>query len=364
MSFQIKDFVSIVAAQVNHARGVTTKITDYKPGSVARTLMEAPAVEIEELYLQMFLGLRDAIPVATFLSFGFTRIPAATAMGYVSVSKSPAPTADIPIPAGTTFSAPDGRVYTSIADVTWHAGQSIVLVHVAASSAGSAGNIAAGVIDTSSLFGPEYTVSNSTIDNGRDVEKDSEREARFAEFIGSLSRGPVESCRYAVKQVAVLDANGDIYEYVTKVGIQEQPGYVIIYLYSNRGIPSASLISGGQTIIDGARNETTGVVTIGYRAAGVKFDVMPMSERAVPLSIKVGMLDGFTLTAAVRQQIGDIFGSTIRAVEPGTTLYLGTLVDAMLAASGVKTIVPESNTNIVCGVYEVLQPGTLTITEL
>lgn len=364
MTFQIKDFVSIVAAQINHARGVTTKITDYQPGSVARTLMEAPAVEIEELYLQMFLGLRDAIPVATFLSFGFERLPAATAIGYVSISKNPAPTSSISIPKGTTFSSTDGRVYTSIADVIWVSGQSVISVQVAASSAGSSGNVAQGVINSCSLFNSDYIVSNSTIDSGRDIETDSEREARFAEFVGALSRGTVFASLYGAAQAKILDVDGNIFEYVTKRGIREQPGHVVIYLYSNRGIPSAELIAIGQKIIDGSRDETTGVVTPGYRAGGVSTDVLPMTERSVPLSIQVGMLDGYTLNTAVNQQLGDIYGTAIRAVEPGTTLYLGALVDKLLAADGVRTIVPVTNSNIVCGVNEVLMPGTLTTSAL
>ena len=51
MPFQIKDFASITAGMLNHARSVTSKITDFQPGSVARTIMEAPAVEVEELVL-------------------------------------------------------------------------------------------------------------------------------------------------------------------------------------------------------------------------------------------------------------------------------------------------------------------------
>ena len=364
MSFQIKDFVSIVAAQVNHARGVTTKITDFQPGSVARTLMEAPAVEIEELYLQMFLGLRDAIPVATFLSFGFERLPAATAIGYVSISKTPAPTSPIPIPQGTIFNAVDGRVYTSIDDVTWPSGQSVVRVKVAASSAGSSGNVAEGVINSSPLFNGDYTISNSTIDTGKDIETDPEREARFAEFVGSLSRGPVASCLYGAGQATVLDADGNRFEYVTKRGIREQPGYVVIYLYSNRGVPSPALIANGQLIINGSRNDTTGVVTPGYRAAGVRIDVLPMTERLVPLAVQVEMLTGYALDASVIQQLGDIYSASVRAVEPGSTLYLGTLIDLMLAAKGVKAIVPVTNSNIVCGMNEVLMPGTFTVTQL
>lgn len=88
MAFQIKDFVSIAASMINHMRGTQNKVTDFQPGSVARTLVEGPAVEIEELYLQMFIGLREAIPIATFQSFGFDKLPASYGSGYVSISKS------------------------------------------------------------------------------------------------------------------------------------------------------------------------------------------------------------------------------------------------------------------------------------
>lgn len=362
--FQIKDFVSIVAAQINHARGVTTKITDFQPGSVARTLMEAPAVEVEELYLQMFLGLRDAIPVATFLSFGFDRLPAAIAVGFVSVSITPAPTQNITIPVGVTFQAADGRSYLSTQQVIWSAGAPVVRVPVAATVAGSAGNVAEGVINSASIFDGSYTVSNSAINTGRDIETDSEREARFAEYVASLSRGTVAACMYAAGQARILNTDGNISEYVTRRGMLEDLGYVIIYLYSSIGIPSAEVVAAAQAIIDGVRDPVTGVATPGYRSAGVRMDVRPMVERQVPLSIKVGMLPGYTLDSGVIQQLGDIFGTVIRAVQPGTTLYLGTLIDQLLAATGVQTIVPVTNSNIVCAVNEALTPGTLATAAL
>lgn len=364
MPFQIKDFTSIVAAQINHARGVTTKITDYQPGSVARTLMEAPAVEVEELYLQMFLGLRDAIPVATFLSFGFEKLPDARALGNVSISASPVPIQPIVIELGTIFNSTDGRTYTSKQAVTWPAGQPVVIIPVQSSAIGAVGNIAEGGITSSPSFGSGYTVSNSAINTGRDVETDSEREARFAEFIAALSRGTVAACLYGASQAKVLDGDGNIAEYVTRRGLFEEAGYVIVYLYSSSGIPSSQLIANGQAIIDGVRNEQTGISTPGYRAAGVRVDVLPMSERSVPLSIKVGMLDGYQLNAGVIQQLGDIFATAINAVQPGTTLYLGTLVDQLLAADGVRQIVPVTNSNIVCAVNEVLTAGTLSTAAL
>lgn len=364
MPFQIKDFASIVAAQINHARSVTTKLTDFQPGSVARTLMEAPAVEVEELYLQMMLGLRDAIPVATFLSFGFERLPASYAAGYVSVSASVAPSASFTVASGTVFTAADGRQYVSTDDVEWVAGVSIVRIPVRATTLGVGGNVASGVITASDAFGAGYTVSNSTIDTGRDIETDAEREARFAEFIESVSRGTVVACLYGARQARVLDANGNIFEYVTRAGINEQPGYVRIYVYSNLGVPSAALLSNGQLILDGTRDDAAGTITPGYRSAGVRVEVLPMVERAINLAVNVQMFPGYALTPAVRQQLGDIFASAIVAVSPGATLYLGTLIEMLLAVAGVRSIVPITTENIICAVNEALVPGAFTATSL
>lgn len=356
--FQIKDFASIVAAEINHARAVTTKITDFQPGSVARTLMEAPAVEIEELYLQMFLGLRDAIPVATFLSFGFERLPAARAVGFVSVSSEAPLAAPLTIPVGTDFYATDGRKYISTTEVVWPSGAILSLVPVQYAAAGLAGNIAAGAITSSPFFSTAFVVSNQTIETGRDEETDTEREARFAEFVQSISRGTLVACTYAATQSRVLDADGNIAEYVTRTGVDEQAGHVRIYLYSSLGTPSAALLSNGQTRIDGSDG------TPGYRAAGVRVDVLGMLERAVPLSVDVDMLDGYELDGGVEQQLGDIFAAQIRAVLPGETLYLGSLIEAMLATTGVRAIVPETTENIVCEINEALTPGVLTIGSL
>lgn len=364
MPFQIKDFASIVAAQINHARAATTKITDFQPGSVSRTLIEAPAVEVEELYLQMFLGLRDAIPVATFLSFGLDPLPAARAVGFVSVSSEQPLSAPMLIPQGTAFSALDGRQYTAVADVTWAAGSSHVQVPVQHTAAGLAGNIAAGAITTSPLFGAGYTISNQTIETGRDAETDAEREVRFAEFVASISRGTMVACSYQARQSRMLDADGAIAEYVVRSGVDEQPGHVRIYVYSSLGAPSAALLADGQSRMDGSTDPVTGAVTPGYRAAGVRVDVLAMQERAVPLAIRVEMLPGYTLTAAVEQQLTDIFSAQIRAVQPGDTLYLGSLVEALLTVQGVRAIVPDATENITCEINEALIPGVLTIESL
>ena len=364
MPFQIKDFNSITLSQINHARAVTSKITDFQPGSVARTLMEAPAVEVEELYLQMFLGLRDAIPVATFRSFGFEKLPAAIARGFVSVSTSDALSEAINIPLGTLFTATDGRVYKSTTEVNWPISDSFVRVPVRYSLPGIAGNIAQGLIVASDLFDSRFEIGNALIVTGKDAESDAERESRFSDFIKSLSRGTTQACLYAAGQSVVLDIDGNVEEYVTRVGIEEISGRVTIWIYSSQGAASSFLLADGQLRLDGYRDEVTGVITPGFRPAGVRVDAVAMTERQVGMAISVRMLSTHSLTSAVQQQIRDIYDASIRAVLPGETLYLGTLVDAMLAASGVAEIVPGTNANITSSESEALIPGTLTISSL
>lgn len=366
MAFQIKDFASIVAAQINHGRAVTDKITDYAPGSVARTLIEAPAVEMEELYLQMFLGLRDAIPVATFLSFGFDKLAPKRAFGFASVSSVAPLGAPIVIPAGTAFATEAGASYTSTAEVTWATGSSLVRVPVQANEIGLVGNVAAGVIVSCALFplSSGYTVGNALIANGADAENDAEREARFRDYIRAISGGTTAACLYAAGQAVVLDIDGNISQFVTRIGYTEIPGRFTIYIYSNQGMASAPLLAAGQLLIDGKRDDIEGTITPGAGSAGVRTDVLAMAERSVPASITVGMLPGFTLNSTVIQSLNDIYGAAIRGIAPGQTMYLGTLVELLLAAPGVDTIVPVTSSNITCAASEALVPGTLTIAAL
>lgn len=364
MAFQIRSFADIVAGEIAHMRGVTDKITDFQPGSVARTLVEAPASEIEELYMQMLLGLRDAIPVATFKSFGFDPLPASMAHGFVSMSLTPAPTVASSVPLGTTFRTADGRSYVSTAAVAWPAGTSMVRVPVRSTVAGTIGNVPAGAITITTLTGTaSYVISNAAITNGRDPETDREREARFAEFIRSLSRGTLAACRYALSTVHILDENGNVDEYVTRIGLLEDYGNVRYWIYSNKGIASAELVSKANNVINGY-TANDGTVVPGFRAAGVRIDVLAMVERAVPMSIQVGMFPGDELTTAVRQAITDQYATSIRAIAPSETVFLKSIVEDMLAVDGVRTIVPGGTENVACGPGEALVPGTLTITSL
>ena len=80
---QLKNFVSITASLINYIKAAQTTLTDFNVGAVVRTMLEACAREIEELYQQMFLGLKDAIPVAVYNAFGFSALTAQPATGII-----------------------------------------------------------------------------------------------------------------------------------------------------------------------------------------------------------------------------------------------------------------------------------------
>lgn len=364
MAFQIKTFTAIVASMLNHARATTTKITDWSIGSGARTLVEAPAIEIEELYIQFFNGLREAIPVATFNSFNFTKLPKAYAHGFVTVVADTPPADNETYPIGTEFLTEDGRSYLSTDAVTWVAEEDSARFPVSAAAAGLAYNVSAGAINSSPVFGAGYSVSNATIANGRDDETDEERSARFAEFVASLSGSSVVACMYKAKSATVLDDDGNIYEYVTRIGIKEDPGYVKYYIYSSAGAPSDELLANAQRLIDGWRDELTGARNPGARAGGVRVDVLPMIERAVDFSASIGMLAGYSLTAGVIQDLEGVYADALASTEAGDVLRIGNLEADLLTVTGVRSVVPDATSNIVCDVFEVLVPGAVTFTPL
>lgn len=363
MAFQIKDFISVTAGILNAMRASTNKITDFQVGSVARTLIEAPAVEIEELYQQMFIGLREAIPVATFLSFGFDKKAAAYASGRITLVSTPVSAQDFPIPAGTVFTSVDGRQYVTLQTVVWPAGVERFDVQVRAVEVGLSGNISQGQIITSPILSgrDDVTIEHGGIDNGRDEETDEEREARFADFIQSLSRGTREAIRYAILQAEIKNAAGVVAEYVTRLGIDEKPGHVKLYIYANTGRPSDALLLDGQRRIDGYKDDATGLMVAGYRALGVRVDVLAMGEKKVPFAGYVGMLPNLSLTNEVRVALEDAYRRVVSAVPSGDVLYVEKIVEAMLAVPGVRKVIPFNTENILCDVNEVLIPDIFDI---
>lgn len=364
--FQLKDFVSITASMINRAKATQDKITDFNIGSVARTLMESPAIEIEEFYQRMFAGILEAIPTAIYLGFDFAKVESTYARGVVRVTfLGPIDTA-ITVPVGTIFTAPaSGNKYLTTASVTIPVGATQASLIVECSTAGTSGNVPAGAITAIQTYDLPIgaTITSDLITSGSDGESDEERKARFTHFIQTIARGTNGAVEYAARSAQIINASGTVAEYVTRVGFVEVPGTMDVYIYGANQTASAALIAEAQKIIDGYWDEDQQTFVPGYRPVGIRVRVFNMVEQPINAAFTVELLSGLTLTTDIQNDILTRIARVVAAVRADGVLYVETLNNAALGAAGVKAVRTNLTNNISCPSNTVLVMGTVTINE-
>ena len=313
MAFQIKNFGSIAAGAVNWFKSAQSAVTDFSIGSVARTMIEAVAAEIDELYIRMLIGLQEAIPVSVYNSFGFGQLAAVSAGGMVTFSAGSPVAAGLLIPAGTTVQAPAGLVtYSTLADAVILTGTSSISALVAANTPGMIGN--AGTATITQMVTPitgVVTCSNAApFVNGADAETDAERKTRFQAYISTLARGTSAALIYGAQTSTIVNSFGVITEHVATASVQEpwitditQPvSLVNLYIHNGASSTSSALVTATQAIINGYY-DINGNAVAGWKAAGVKVVVIAATDVPVPVTAVVGIATGYdgpTVRAAVQ----------------------------------------------------------------
>lgn len=361
--FQVKDFPSIVASKIAHMRSTQRKITDFSVGSVARTLVEAPAIEIDEFYQRLLFGLLEAIPVAVFDAFGFEALAATPASGTVHFKLDVLRADPVPIPVGTIVKVgADNRRFQTVGAAVIAPGDQAVDVRVIAEFPGRPGNAAVGEIDTLVSYLPAHvTVINTLpVAGGRDAESVEDRKSRFISYVGSLSRGTLFACEYAARSTMLYNADGIPVEHVTHVGITELPGQVDMFIYSSASMPSAELLSKITDVINGYRSGSS--VVPGYRPIGVEVNVHPMTERKIDIAMHAWSVSGGSPGIVAENAVRDALARAIFATEPGGTLYIDQISDAVLSVRELQRVTIGLRENIVAGKNQVLLLGNLDIT--
>lgn len=368
--FQIKDFSSISASILNYAKAVQSKITDFSIGSVARTMLEAPAVEIEELYQQMFIGLKESIPVAIYNSFDFTRLAALSATGIIRVTITPVATNTL-IAAGATFSSSAySTAFVSLYDATITAGGSYVDVTVAAKVPGAVGNVAA-----STAFTVQPTVQSmisalalSTFTNGRDLETDQQRKSRFASYILTLNHGTIAALRYGLSLANIKDGNGNVTESIKHMAIIEpyignpaEP-IALVNCYIHNGVSGASsgLLTQAAKILYGY-TEADGTIVTGWQAAGVHVVVYAATNVTINVTATV-TVDSNYVTATVKAAVESAISDYIANLGIGGDALKSEIIAAAMGVPGVINFamtVPATDTAIAA--TEKAMIGTFTL---
>jgi hypothetical protein len=369
--FQVKSFRDITLSVINYMKSVTDRITDFNIGSVARTMIEGPASEIDELYQKMFIGLKEAIPVAIYQAFQFDALTAISASGNIRVTITPQAT-DTIIPASTSFRLPNNTgTYTSQNDVTITAGASFGDVFVVASMPGTSGNITA--LQTFTLSPTVQPVTAATnlaaFNNGLPEETEEQRKVRFAEFVAALNHGTVSAIHYGLKLARIEDTTGNVIEAVRTASVVEpyladpqQPvSLVNCYIHNGSTGASSDLLALARKIIHGYYADD-GTAVPGWKAAGVKVEIYAAAVVTVAVTGEITVIAGYDEASILTTASSDI-SDYIAGLEIGAPALLSEIVAIVMAIDGVYNFtvsLPAGDT--AAASTQKLMPGTLTIT--
>lgn len=356
---------------VNYLRATQQKITDFNVGSIGRSLVEAPAVEIDQLYQQMFIGLKEAIPVSVYNSFNFDLITEVPASGLIRVFITPT-TVPTLVPASSTFTpTTGGSTYSSNADVTIAIGAIYADVLVTCDVPGTVGNIASGFTFTVAPAVPGITSASnlSAFASGIDTETDDERKSRFNAFVSALNRGTIDAIRYGLTLANLTDASGNIIERVASSSIIEpwltDPGATVslinAYIHNGVGSTSSDLVDRAEEVVYGY-TDVSGARVPGWKAAGTKLLVYAATESTVAVTGVLTAADGYDKPTLVSDATQVIY-TQIVSLGIGDDLIKSEMVRRVKEIDGVFDIVfslPAGN--VAANNQTKLMPGVITIT--
>jgi uncharacterized phage protein gp47/JayE len=342
--FQLKDFPSIAASMVNHARAIQNKLTDFNIGSVARTMLEAPAVEIEELYQQMFIGLKEGIPVATYSSFGFEKRAAEPAVGVIRFTAGDPAHAGLDIAEGVRAKNAAGTLqFRTTAAASIPAGAMYADVPAVCETPGLAGNVAPGVIAVlqDAVTGVSSAANPAWFFGGKEIESDDEQKARFAAFVATLPRGTKAAIEYGARMAVVVDGSGLAIEAVRHAFIDEPyladplapVGLVDCFIHNGAGGTSAALAAEAKKIIDGYR-EPDGTPVPGWKAAGVIVNVYAAQEVVVAVDGALSV-SKYAVTATAAAQAEAAIAAYFDGLKIGAPVYASEIIAAVMNVDGV-----------------------------
>ncbi len=371
MSFKIQKAETITARMVAWLSGLQNVVTDFIPGSLSRTKLEAVAVEIEAITYQFYVAIRKAIPTAIYRAFDFSALPAVRASGDVRFSAQTPPAEDVTIPKGArvatvgTQLSPE-KVYETTIEATLSAGQSSVDVPVSALTPGEAGNTGGNTITVikSVIAGIDEVTNPNAIVNGAPRESEDDRRLRFLQYISSLMRGTETAIEYGAKTAEIKDGNGNVIERCVDAMVVDMPGdtagFADCYIYNGESGTSAALVDEAQKIIDGYVED--GEKVAGYKAAGVVVTVSAATDTVQNVTIDV---EAFQTASAseVEQRVADTIVNYVSGLGIGEKLLYNEIIERAMGINGVYNVslsVPAGD--VTPAINEVLIIGTVTVT--
>lgn len=311
----------IIKSEINDILTHTDKINDFTTGSIARTMVESEALEIEKLYYYTLENLKHAIDESVTTAFGFTRKKATYAYGNVLVRLSAPLAQDLIIDRGTLFYSTNPNYQqqyrTNVAYRIPKGSQSFTIV-VYCTVIGSYGNIPENTIDRSNDIGELVSVTNpEAFNTGTDEENPEAAKIRFRQMIQSLSMGTNQSLVYAAESVPGV-AGASLFE--------STYGAVVIYAHDANGDLPGDL---QQAVAD---------KLVAYKPAGIKVFVLPTHKSVVALDVEVAVNDTILEQDSFLELVKQTLSDYINTLSVGDPLYKANIIQKVMDVSDTGVI--------------------------
>lgn len=358
MQLLLRNFTALVEQSAAAVQGSAAQLLDFTAGSVLRAILEANASLA--LWLQwLILLVLQTTRLATSsgadadsfgADFGMLRLPAVAAQGSVTFSRY-TPSMAALIPAGALVTTADSTTQFTIGidrtNSAWAAAQNgyllgagvgAVTVPIAATVAGSAGNVLPGTVSliASALPGVDAVTNSLGLTGGLDAESDASFRLRFQSFIDSRNRATLQAITYAATSLR-QGVTCTVQENADGTGAFV-PGRFVVTVDDGSGAPAAVLLTSIQSAVDAVR------------PVGSIFSV------SAPTRLPADIALTLTLEAGANS------AATIAAVSAGVTSFVNTLpVGAGLAYTRLAQVAYDASPTVINVTGLTLQGGTADI---
>ncbi len=327
MAFERKSMEAIVQDMIDWSRGVSSKITDYRIGSRARTFLESPAKEIEELYDKVYRYTRKLIAESIYTVMAFPKLQAVSATGQVVFARATAADDNYLIPAGTLVKTKATATlapvtFRTLSDAVLAIGEKTVTVSVISTISGIDGNVEIGSISdfVSKPAGVDTVTNLVAFTTGKAEETLDEQKNRFQKFIASLSRGTLQAIEYGSTTAQLTDGNGIIIERVVEAKTFEdlinRKGEVDCYVWNGTGTASPDLLSEVAKVLAGYYQN--GKPVYGYKPAGIPVNLYSAKVKPVKMRLKLTLNSGASLSDTqtfINREVSDFFSGLTQGKE-------------------------------------------------
>ena len=316
-----KSISDILGGLIDYTSTHTSEITDFTPGSIIRSIYEAEAMELEQLYTLSIENILWGIRHSVLDAFGFTPKDATAAFGYVTVTLSTPLASPLVLAKGTSFySSKDTESIMFVTQDSYFidTGTSSFQVVVYCTQLGTIGNIDSNYIDTmsSTQITSKTATNEEPFATGTDEESTDSVLKRFRQFVATRGRATVNAVDYAARSVPG----------VAGVYVYEDTGEFTVYAHDANGDLNPYML-----------NQVTNAVNL-YRPVGIPWSVSPVIKLVKGITFEIAVTDSTLVDDSFQTGLAEYVKKYLQSFTAGQDLVQNELTKYIM---GYSTIISD-----------------------